>query len=222
MPPLTRQQATKLKRKAWCRLRTRRTLTVCIRKLQRRVRERLLRDPITLECIRRRFCLVRGQTTIVFDASALYAYIRASGDYCDPVTRGTYSAPELLRLARANQRPHRELVHSYETWTAKREQMHTRMSLEAALEVEMGERVWDFIDKCKMEYSILRFVEFRWFFVQCYHNLRAVNRTACADFLVHTMERIRKDVDAASNMHVRLEVMGLLRTLKSGLLERGR
>ena len=68
--------------------------------LQRRVRTRQARDPITLDRVRTPFGLARGGTVVVYDAHALCAYVTATGDVRDPVTRQEYAPHELHRLAR--------------------------------------------------------------------------------------------------------------------------
>ena len=68
--------------------------------LQRRVRLRQARDPITLDRVRTPFLLGRGGTVVVYDAHSLYLYVRATGDLRDPVARQRYLPHELRRLAR--------------------------------------------------------------------------------------------------------------------------
>lgn len=58
------------------------------------------RDPITLGPIRRPFRLLRGGTLVLLDAYSLWAYVAASGDTRDPVTREAMRPHELRRLAR--------------------------------------------------------------------------------------------------------------------------
>lgn len=59
------------------------------------------RDPIHLGPIRKRFVLVRGSASVAYDAHSLLAYVCASGDACDPVTRQPLTATERRRLSRA-------------------------------------------------------------------------------------------------------------------------
>lgn len=68
-----------------------------------RVIQRILvrqRDPISLGVIRVRFLLHRSGVMVAYDAHSLHAYVCASGDIRDPVTRQEMQPHELARLQR--------------------------------------------------------------------------------------------------------------------------
>ena len=63
----------------------------------------LERDPISLRPIRRRFLLLRGELLLAFDAFEFAAYVIATGDIRDPITRQPLTTHEHLRLARLSE-----------------------------------------------------------------------------------------------------------------------
>lgn len=64
----------------------------------------LERDPISLQPIRRRFLLLRGEHLLAFDAFEFAAYVIATGDIRDPITRQPLATHEHLRLARLSEK----------------------------------------------------------------------------------------------------------------------
>lgn len=97
-------------------------------------------DPITLGPVRRPFRILRNGATILFDAHSLYAYVHASGDLRDPVTRTPFAKHELSRLSRSCRRPTlsgEELNERFRQEVERREFLE-RLQEEFAREVEGG------------------------------------------------------------------------------------
>ena len=61
-------------------------------------------DPISLRPIRRKFLLLRGERLLAFDAFEFAAYVIATGDIRDPITRQPLATHEHLRLARLSEK----------------------------------------------------------------------------------------------------------------------
>ena len=58
------------------------------------------KDPITLRPIKTKIQFLRCERWICFDATSLAAYVTATGDVHDPITREPLTSLELKRLAR--------------------------------------------------------------------------------------------------------------------------
>jgi hypothetical protein len=167
------------------------------------------RDPIRLERVRCPLIIVRSAHSLVYDARSLLEYIEATGDFADPLARGTYTSPELLRIARRNNLPHRSLVDTMEKRLAKRSADRARIDLEFALEREMDAIIGR---SAVRSFSLLQAE-----FVQAFHNLRMINPPACRAFVASLYNRIENDPDLVEQPVSHHYILNMLRRLLEAL-----
>ena len=168
------------------------------------------RDPIRLERVRCPLIIVRSAHSLVYDARSLLEYIEVTGDFRDPLARGTYMSPELLRIARRNNLPHRSLV---EKRVTKRSAGHAR--IEVALKREMDGIIWR--EQSVGGSGVQSFALLQTEFVQAFHNLRMINLPACRVFVASFCNRIENDPDLVEQPVTHHYILNILRRLLEAL-----
>ena len=102
-------------------------------------------DPVTLDRISSAFLLFRKPRMLRFDANALNAYIRSSGDFCDPIARCEYAPHELMRLDRICNN-NESIFNARDRLLRQREDSLVHQSILTALESELFSSINDAVE----------------------------------------------------------------------------
>lgn len=172
-------------------------------------------DPISLERISKPFMVYRCFKPILYDAHTLSAYIRSSGDFCDPIAREPYAHHELMRLDRVC--PGEEkIVEARSRLIRKRQEALILDSILTALESELRENVLQAIDLASSPQATTIFKrEIMPLIVQCFDNLRSIDEVGSHRHLDAVYQMVLANVTLVDeNIELRETILTLLFTLR--------
>lgn len=149
-----------------------------------------------------------------FDAHALNAYIRSSGDFKDPIARKEYESHELMRLDRqcGNTEP---LFDARGRLLQQREDSLIYQSILSALESELCDSINQAIDLTPLPHASSLFKrDIMPIIVQCFDNIKTINEAESYRRIDDMYGRVVANEGLRDNNDLRETILALLFTLR--------
>lgn len=149
-----------------------------------------------------------------FDADALNAYIRSSGDFCDPIARMEYAPHELMRLDRIC-KSSESLTDARSRLLKQREDSLVHQSILTALESELSSSISEAIELSPLPHASRLFKrDIMPIIVQCFDNLKTINEAESYRKIDDMYTAVVANEMLHENVELRETILALLFTLR--------